>query len=106
MKYQPEQPPPSLPPDLHDYLWRQFARLEESVNQLYDGNLYETVEAPGGEGQLIACTGQYYDFGDGVGVYARIDNQWYKLAMHSVTRVTPARGVMRLVGGTPIVVTS
>lgn len=104
MKFRPELPPPNIPPDLYDYLWRQFNRLEEAVDVLYNGNLAEFVEPPGGEGQLITCTGQYYDFGDGVGVYARIDGQWYKLSATPVARATPMAGSSRLSGGTPTVV--
>jgi len=106
LKYIPEIPPPGLSFEVHDYLTRQFNAIQSSIDALYDGALMETIEAPAGEGQLIGCTGQYYDFGDGVGVYARIDGQWYKLSMRSVTRVTPQTGKMRCIGGTPTVVVS
>lgn len=106
MKYIPELPPADMKPEWHEYLSRQLANIQSAIDALYNGALMETIDAPAGEGQLIGCTGGYYDFGDGVGVYARIDGQWYKMSMRSVTRVTPQVGRMRGIGGTPTVVVS
>lgn len=103
MKFEIEQPPFGTSPELSDWLHRQFLRIQQSLDVVYDGYLGETITPPSGQGQLILCTGSYYDFGDGVGVYARINGQWYKMTMRSVTRVTPTTGRINLTGNTPTV---
>lgn len=98
MKYLPRQPPFSLSGDLSEYLSVEFQRIRESINTLYDGYLPDTLEAPGGEDNLLLCTDEHYDFGGGAGVYARIGGQWYRLEAVPVARVFPLTGGGRKVG--------
>ena len=83
-----------------DYLYRELLRIQQSINDVYDGIIESQNKDPGGNENLFIFSDGTFDFGDGEGMYFRIGRQWYKLDARKVGFSIPLSGTITLVGNT------
>lgn len=102
-RYRADNPPLAEQTTLTEYLFRELRRIQESLDDLYDGLQDPIRELPEKQDPVVAYSDGEFDLGDGEGLYLRIDGQWYKLQMTPVAALRPSHGNIQAFGQTPTV---